>query len=128
MIVEINLVRHAARQACWPGLGPPSRESLANRLRKRLGLEGVRAALDHGVGVALTSFIYQEILQGADSERSFRERRTRLVEGIEIDRIIYERIDAVMPMVVKKDGRREPWDRAKLEAGEIIDLNGNIVN
>lgn len=29
----------------------------------------------------------------------------------------YERIDAVMPMVVKKDGRREPWDRAKLEAG-----------
>lgn len=29
----------------------------------------------------------------------------------------YERIDIVMPMVVKKDGRREPWDRAKLEAG-----------
>lgn len=29
----------------------------------------------------------------------------------------YERVDAVMPMVVKKDGRREPWDRAKLEAG-----------
>ena len=29
----------------------------------------------------------------------------------------YERIDVVMPMVVKKDGRREPWDRAKLEAG-----------
>lgn len=29
----------------------------------------------------------------------------------------YERVDVVMPMVVKKDGRREPWDRAKLEAG-----------
>jgi transcriptional repressor NrdR len=29
----------------------------------------------------------------------------------------YERVDAVMPMVVKKDGRREPWDVAKLEAG-----------
>lgn len=29
----------------------------------------------------------------------------------------YERIDVVMPMVVKKDGRREPWDRAKIEAG-----------
>jgi transcriptional repressor NrdR len=29
----------------------------------------------------------------------------------------YERIDVVMPLVVKKDGRREPWDRAKLEAG-----------
>lgn len=29
----------------------------------------------------------------------------------------YERIDIVMPMIVKKDGRREPWDRAKLDAG-----------
>lgn len=29
----------------------------------------------------------------------------------------YERVDIVMPMVVKKDGRREPWDRLKLEAG-----------
>lgn len=29
----------------------------------------------------------------------------------------YERIDVVMPLVVKKDGRREPWDRGKLEAG-----------
>ncbi len=29
----------------------------------------------------------------------------------------YERIDIVMPMVVKKDGRREAWDRVKLEAG-----------
>jgi transcriptional repressor NrdR len=29
----------------------------------------------------------------------------------------YERIDVVMPMVVKKDGRREPWSRGKLEAG-----------
>jgi transcriptional repressor NrdR len=29
----------------------------------------------------------------------------------------YERVDVVMPMVVKKDGRREPWDRSKLEAG-----------
>ncbi len=29
----------------------------------------------------------------------------------------YERIDAVMPLVVKKDGRREAWDRDKLVAG-----------
>jgi len=29
----------------------------------------------------------------------------------------YERIDVVMPLVIKKDGRREPWDRTKLEAG-----------
>lgn len=29
----------------------------------------------------------------------------------------YERVDAVLPLVVKKDGRREEWDRAKLLAG-----------
>ncbi|HYC54815.1 MAG TPA: transcriptional regulator NrdR [Candidatus Binatia bacterium] len=29
----------------------------------------------------------------------------------------YERVDVVMPLVVKKDGRREAWDRAKLVAG-----------
>ena len=29
----------------------------------------------------------------------------------------YEHIDVVMPMVVKKDDRREPWDRGKVLAG-----------
>lgn len=29
----------------------------------------------------------------------------------------YERVDAVMPMVAKKDDRREPWDRTKVLAG-----------
>jgi transcriptional repressor NrdR len=29
----------------------------------------------------------------------------------------YERVDAALPMVVKKDGRREPFDRAKIVAG-----------
>src|SRR2546428_14074844 len=29
----------------------------------------------------------------------------------------YERVDEVLPMVIKKDGRREPFDRAKVLAG-----------
>lgn len=29
----------------------------------------------------------------------------------------YERVDAALPMVVKKDGRREPFDRTKIVAG-----------
>jgi transcriptional repressor NrdR len=29
----------------------------------------------------------------------------------------YERIELVLPMVVKKDGRREPFDRLKVDAG-----------
>ncbi|HBH32679.1 MAG TPA: transcriptional repressor NrdR, partial [Desulfofustis sp.] len=26
----------------------------------------------------------------------------------------YERLEVMMPMLVKKDGRREPWDRQKM--------------
>lgn len=44
-------------------------------------------------------------------------RRRRECLGCKRRFTTYERIDVVMPMVVKKDGRREPWDRAKLEAG-----------
>ena len=29
----------------------------------------------------------------------------------------YERIEEVLPLVIKKDGRREPYDRAKLMSG-----------
>ncbi len=29
----------------------------------------------------------------------------------------YERLDAAMPMLVKKDGSREPWDRGKILSG-----------
>jgi transcriptional repressor NrdR len=31
----------------------------------------------------------------------------------------YERVDVTLPMVVKKDGRREPFDRAKIVAGLV---------
>lgn len=29
----------------------------------------------------------------------------------------YERIEVMLPMLVKKDGRREPWDRGKIVSG-----------
>jgi transcriptional repressor NrdR len=29
----------------------------------------------------------------------------------------YERVDEILPMVIKKDGRREPFDRAKILSG-----------
>jgi transcriptional repressor NrdR len=31
----------------------------------------------------------------------------------------YERVEEIVPLVVKKDGRREPYDRAKLVAGVL---------
>ena len=44
-------------------------------------------------------------------------RRRRECLGCERRFTTYERIDAVMPMVVKKDGTRVAWDRSKVLAG-----------
>ena len=46
---------------------------------------------------------------------SIRRRRECLECGRRFT--TYERLDVVMPMVVKKDDRREPWDRDKVAAG-----------
>lgn len=44
-------------------------------------------------------------------------RRRRECEGCTRRFTTYERIELVLPMVVKKDGRREPFDRLKVLAG-----------
>jgi len=40
----------------------------------------------------------------------------------------YERIEDVLPTVVKKDGRREPFDRAKILRGLTIATNKRPVS
>lgn len=44
-------------------------------------------------------------------------RRRRECEGCDRRFTTYERIEESMPLVVKSDGRREPFDRAKIERG-----------
>jgi transcriptional repressor NrdR len=44
-------------------------------------------------------------------------RRRRECAGCSRRFTTYERIDEILPMVVKKDGRREPFDRAKVLGG-----------
>lgn len=44
-------------------------------------------------------------------------RRRRECEACARRFTTYERIELVLPMVVKKDGRREPFDRLKVMAG-----------
>jgi len=44
-------------------------------------------------------------------------RRRRECEGCERRYTTYERVEQVMPLVIKRDGRRQPWDRVKLVAG-----------
>jgi len=44
-------------------------------------------------------------------------RRRRHCGGCTRRFTTYERVDEVLPMVVKKDGRREPFDRQKIASG-----------
>ena len=51
----------------------------------------------------------------SDSDQVIRRRRECTSCGRRFT--TYERIDEILPLVVKKDGRREPFDRAKILAG-----------
>lgn len=44
-------------------------------------------------------------------------RRRRACESCEQRFTTYERLELMMPMLIKKDGRRESWDRRKVEEG-----------
>ncbi|MFW8601036.1 transcriptional regulator NrdR [Desulfobacterota bacterium M19] len=44
-------------------------------------------------------------------------RRRRLCEVCERRFTTYERLEVTMPMLIKKDGRREAWDRLKAVTG-----------
>ena len=46
------------------------------RGRSTSPVERLRAALDRGVSAAITPLIYQEILQGAVDEKTFRDYRS----------------------------------------------------
>ncbi len=47
-------------------------------------------------------------------------RRRRECEGCKRRYTTYERIEESMPLVVKRDGRREPFDRNKIERGLLF--------
>lgn len=51
----------------------------------------------------------------SDNEQVIRRRRECIACGRRFT--TYERVDEILPMVIKKDGRREPFDRAKILNG-----------
>jgi len=51
----------------------------------------------------------------SDNDQVIRRRRECLGCGRRFT--TYERIDEILPLVVKKDGRREPFDRTKIVGG-----------
>jgi transcriptional repressor NrdR len=51
----------------------------------------------------------------SDGDQVIRRRRECITCGRRFT--TYERVDEVLPLVIKKDGRREPFDRAKILSG-----------
>ena len=46
-------------------------------------------------------------------------RRRRVCDACDFRFTTYERAELALPMIVKKDGRREPYDRQKVRAGLV---------
>lgn len=63
-------------------------------------------------GVLDNKVIDSRLSQGGEATRRRRE-----CEGCQRRYTTYERVEQVLPMVVKRDGRRQPFDRMKVLAG-----------
>src|SRR6478609_2941216 len=62
--------------------------------------------------------VYEDkVIETRVSKDGTEIRRRRECEGCSRRYTTYERIEESMPMVIKSDGRREPFDRAKIERG-----------
>lgn len=57
------------------------------------------------------------VVDSREAQEGQATRRRRECLGCSRRFTTYERIEDVLPQVVKKDGRREPFDRAKIVAG-----------
>ena len=58
-----------------------------------------------------------KVLDSRESAEGTVTRRRRECLGCKKRFTTYERVEELMPLVVKKDGRREPYDREKLISG-----------
>jgi transcriptional repressor NrdR len=58
-----------------------------------------------------------KVIDSRQSRDGFEIRRRRECQGCERRYTTYERIEDALPVVVKADGRREPFDRNKIAKG-----------
>jgi transcriptional repressor NrdR len=61
--------------------------------------------------------VQNRVIDSRLSKDGLVTRRRRECEGCESRFTTYERVEEVMPMVIKKDGNRVSYDRAKLMSG-----------
>ncbi len=57
------------------------------------------------------------VVDSREAQEGQATRRRRVCLGCERRFTTYERVEEVLPLVVKKDGRREAFDRRKIEEG-----------
>ena len=57
------------------------------------------------------------VVDSRESNEGLVIRRRRSCDGCERRFTTYERVEELLPAIVKRDGRREPFDRAKLMRG-----------
>ena len=62
-------------------------------------------------------FIEDKVIDSRLSQDGMATRRRRECLKCSKRFTTYERIEGALPLVVKKDGRREPFDRTKILAG-----------
>lgn len=63
------------------------------------------------------SVLDNKVIDSRLSQGGETTRRRRECEGCARRYTTYERVEQVLPMVVKRDGRRQPFDRLKVMAG-----------
>lgn len=57
------------------------------------------------------------VVDSRDSKEGETIRRRRQCDACEKRFTTYERVEELLPLVIKKDGRREPFDRKKIVGG-----------
>ena len=64
-----------------------------------------------------------QVVETRESDEGGVIRRRRRCQACEKRFTTYERIEAVLPVIVKKDGSREAYDRAKIRKGLLLALH-----
>src|SRR5580698_2255775 len=87
--------------------------------RRAVGGEGGAALLELGrpMKCPYCGFLQDRVIDSRESREADSIRRRRECVGCSRRFTTYERVDEILPMVIKKDGRREPFDRAKILGG-----------
>ena len=103
-----------ARERCAARCGSSARSSRCTRTGSRpAGAAGPRSAMR----CPFCGHLEDRVVDSREAQEGQATRRRRECLGCARRFTTYERIEEILPQVVKKDGRREPFDRKKIVEG-----------